>query len=558
MALFDGSSFDNPKPQKPLAAGSQKISLHINKGENNLSATEFNRKLNFALEVLKFFPDWENQIYAGEKSDEAINIAKEQYAPAKKDENGNIIAPSFGEVMRSKTYGQFNGTNLGGYTNDIEFYDYAGDFDHIKDKIDNEPEQPVEELIDPALWEKVQTAMKSENRSYYEIIMDGIEDKTPEEAFNLLVAMLESRTRIVSTMNEVFGAPDQTDAEKIEQFNQFLSQFKDQINNKKLGLLEFLLNTQQSFFSRVFPLFGETDEFYESDLDKQRAGEFFDELSAKISQYIGLDDLEKLTDEQIASLPKEKQDAVLIWDKWLNPEDVIAPAQNINPKDTEWGKADYEKTGEFINELTQENIVGRIGERRDLKIYKQKMEEWQDKKEEEEQEELNQLKRANKNQQEQKALQAKQRRTKIGEAIVNRQTTKINPNSGNKKTTRVNYAQVVSRIAGRIKEARGKTATSVLANITPGKTIRYAKAPTAAVPKAGTENNVSVAKASAKKSSEAVKAVKPVARRSSALKAAKSSKPTRLASTTPEARTAMSRAYTQANIKAKAPKQNKD
>lgn len=558
MSFYDGSSIDNPKPQKPITPGSQKISLRVQKGENNLSATEFNRKLNFAMEVMKFFPDWENQVYAGEKNKEKIQQAQNQYGEQYTDAEGETQM-SFGQVLRSTSYGQLNGANLGGYTDDVDFYDTAGDFDHLNDGLDNDANTPVEALIDDELWSKVQSSLDGESRNYYELIMDGIEKKTPEEAYYLMVSMLESRTRIASTLNEVFGSADLSDEERKANFQSFLQQYSGQIGEKKLGMLEFLMNTQQSFFSRIFPLFGETSEFYQSEVDKEKAEKFYTDLSAKLAEYTGIADLESLTDEQIAQLPEDKKQAVLLLDKWLNPDDIIAPAQNINPKETAWGEYAYEQTSDFVDQLTQENVISRIMARRSNLQYKQKMEEWEEKKEDQSRDEIMDARLQAKNKELSKSVEAKTRRSKLDQAIVQRKSGKVNLNTNantGSKTSKSNFGQAVARVASRIKAAQGKTTTAIRSAITPAKTANFAKTTNNVVAANISSANKTVA--SARKASDAVKAVKPAARKTNVLRSASSSKPTRLASTTPQARTAMSKAYTQANIKAKAPKQSKE
>jgi len=449
MSIYDGGTIDNQKPRKPLSTGSQKISLNISGSENQLSAAALNRKLNFAMEMTKFFPEWENQIYDGEENSAKLDKALCQYSQPTEDELGNKTA-TFGQVLRSTSYGRFNGTNLGGYTNGLEFYDKAGDYDHIKDSVENEPEQPVEELIDNDLWSKVQDSLKNEKRNYYELMMEGIDDKTPEEAFYLMTGMLESRTRILSLFEEMFGGAELSDEQKIAKFDEFIAQFEDKIDNKKLGVLEFALDTKQSFFSRILPMFGQSAEFYQSGDDQAQAGKFFNQLSEKVATYIGIEDFESLTDEQIAQLPKAKKDAILLWDSWLNPQNISAE-QNVNPNDTAWGKAGYDKIKVFLDMLTQGNVVGKINDRHNLKTYKEKMQEFDEKKEEEQLDEIAQLKQQAKNKELSKSSMTKQTRKNIEQALVNRQVVKKeNTSQTASKYSSAKFNQVISRVAGRV------------------------------------------------------------------------------------------------------------
>lgn len=559
MGVFDPGSIDNPKPSRPMAPGRQRISLRIAAAEDQNLALNFNKNTNFALEVLKYMPKWELEKYAGDANS---NFSLNQYADTIEDEDGNIL-PAFGEVVRSKRGSTIDGTGMGKYINNIDFYDAAGDFDHIDDTINNAGDILLVEDITPELWNKAISSLEGQEGNYYDIMMQGISGYSSEDAYHLMVAMLESRERASSAYTNIFGSADLSAEERSNVLNQFIEQYRDKIDNKKMGTLSFLLNIQQSFYSRIMPMYGGSDQFYTSDLDKSRVNEFNETLSEKLAEYIGIADFESLTDAEIDALDEDKQTALLLWDKWVNPENMIEPAQNLDPKDEEWGEAAYDATDEFFNLVVQDNLIRRIIFRGQYDKYKEDMEEYEEKEDENLLEKISEARRTSRRKSEMKRDENKM----IARNRAANRPAKVRAGSA-ASSKKSNYSsskfkKTLNRIAGRVRASSGKSASSVISKVTPAQTAKFSSksrskssskvAPTGKVIKTATASSRSItsSKKRIKKST-----AKIVAKNRASAKRVPSKSKAR--GTSSVKRTALSRALTQRNIKTKAPKQKKN
>lgn len=560
MAIGGNSSIDNPKPSRPIKAGRKKISFNISSIENNQLATELNSKVNFALEVLKFMPKWELQKYEGEINKQNISLAMTQYAPTTNDGEGNNLV-SFGNVVRSMSGTTIAGTNMGKYLSGVEFYDEASDFDHLQDQINNEPETPVTANISSELWQKTKEAMLNKEGNYYDIMMEGIDSYTPEEAFYLMTSLLESRERATSFYQDVFGEFGATNQAVRSAVENWLSKYEDNVDNKKLSIVNFFLNVRQSFFSRIFPMFGATNEFYESDLDKSKAQSFFNQLSEKVGRYIGVSDLTKLEELDITSLTAEQEDALLLWNQWVNPEKMLDPEDNVNPQDTEWGEEAYGSFDKFFDLIVHDNLFNRIVYRTQFLDYKESYEKYEEKEEENRIEEVKQEQRTAKRKSEVKATENKS--SQKSAALKAGGAGKKNKNSGVKNKAG-SFASTLKRIAGRVSQAQGKSASAVVSKVTPAKTAKFSGT-TKNKQSNNSANNIAPTGAVKRNSGAASRLIAASNKRvTAAIKKTASKKPSpknpskqALTGTSSSRRVALSRQLTQRNIQSQAPKQKK-
>jgi hypothetical protein len=341
------------------------------------------KKSNYLMEMLKFLPDYKRKLYAGQ------SVTDADYSQYGMGEDG---LPAFGAVAANSRayYGAYGVTGLQFLT------DNAADFQHLDGtQVANTPVNP---LISQNLWSQAMSALADEERSYYELMMDGIDELSPQKAFSVLTAMLESRTRVSNTLAEIFGRPDQSAAQRVSVFDEW---FAGNIDGKdadpaKTAFVQFFLNASQTFVAHILPMYGGSDEFYLSSADKTNAQGFMTALSAKVSQYIS--SLTTAADKAAASS---------IWSEWLHPTTMPSAAQNVDPEDTEWGKQIAETLKVEMNKIVNSNIANRISYRARYKVYKQEKEEYDEKVEEEEKEELREEKAAKQKQAEARALEEK-------------------------------------------------------------------------------------------------------------------------------------------------------
>ena len=247
------------KPRKPMQADTTVIDYSY------ASSANLDKKTNYLMEMLKFLPDYERKGFALEETEADYN----QYGAAVDG------TPVFGQATGSfKAYGGAYGVA------GLQFMaDNAADFQHLDNAYVSAV--PVNSLISGTLWGKVQNNLKNETRSYYDLMMTGLDDLTPEKAFYVLTAMLESRSRVTSALGEIFGQPAMSDSARIEAFEAWYAQ---NVGDEpgKAAFIQFFLDANQSFVSHVLPLFGGGTEHLQSTLDKTQAQNFMTALQDKI------------------------------------------------------------------------------------------------------------------------------------------------------------------------------------------------------------------------------------------------------------------------------------
>ncbi|GBR76681.1 hypothetical protein NO2_1192 [Candidatus Termititenax persephonae] len=346
------------------------------------------RNANYLMEMLKFMPGYERKGFTSTDTSEDY----EQYGKTAADGT-----PIFGKVAGlGKAYGNAYGMSGLQFTSDN-----AADFENLDGSTQ---EQPLNTWVG-SVWAKIQGSLKNENRSYYEIMMDGADNLSPEQAFASLAVMLESRTRVNSAMTEIFGSPDENDAVRLATFNRWYDESGLATDPVKSGFFQFFMNANESFLSHILPMYGQSNEFVESTLDKTRLQNFLTSMKQKIAQYIGISEVQLDNPGSASQLSGDRRAAFEIWRAWLNPENSMPTAdQNTGLKETDWGKQVYEKLQGEMDKIIHQNIAGRVAYRQRYEQYKKDKEEYEEKIEEEEKIELEQEKAAQKKRAEEKAL----------------------------------------------------------------------------------------------------------------------------------------------------------
>jgi hypothetical protein len=289
--------------------------------------------------------------------------------------------------------------------------DNAADFQHLDGAA---VAGPLNSLISGALWGKVQFNLQSETRSYYDMMMTGLDDMSPEKTFYVLTAMLESRSRVTSTLSEIFGKPTMSDGERVAAFETWYAQ-NTGAEPGKAAFLQFFLDANQSFVSHVLPLFGGSDEHLQSASDKTQAQSFMTTLQSKVQTYL-------------ASLSgSAKQEASAIWSAWLNPTDLPTAAQNQTAtRDTVWGQQVQKVLQGEMDKIVNSNLASRISYRFRQEAYKRAKEEYDEKIEEEENLEF---------EREKKTKEAQAERKELEEKIAAKNREKSKENTGVKQQT---------------------------------------------------------------------------------------------------------------------------
>jgi hypothetical protein len=392
------------KPRKPMQADKTTIDYSYTSNAN------LDKKTNYLMEMLKFLPDYERKGFAMEETAADYN----QYGESVDG------SPVFGLATGSfKAYGGAYGVAGLQFT-----ADNAADFQHLDNVYVSAA--PVNSLISGTLWGKVQNNLKNETRSYYDMMMTGLDDMPPEKAFCVMTAMLESRSRVTSALGEIFGKPSMSDSARLAAFEAWYAQNIGE-EPGKAAFLQFFLDANQSFVSHVLPLFGGGDEHLQSALDKTQAQSFMATLQSKVQTYI-------------ASLSGEaKQEASAIWSAWLNPDDLPTSAQNQTAaRDTVWGRQVQDVLQKEMDKIINSNLASRISYRFRQKAYERSKEEYDEKIEEEENFELEREKRTKEAQAERKELDekiaAKNREKSKENTGVKQQTQTVKPQQQKQQT----------------------------------------------------------------------------------------------------------------------------
>ncbi|MDR1323891.1 MAG: hypothetical protein LBK68_05585 [Candidatus Margulisbacteria bacterium] len=444
------------KPRKPMQADKTTIDYSYS------SSANLDKKTNYLMEMLKFLPNYERKGFALEENADDYD----QYG--KRVDN----SPVFGLVTGSaKAYGGAYGV-VG-----LQFMaDNAADFQHLDGAA---VAGPLNGLISDVLWGKVQFNLQSETRSYYDMMMTGLDDMSPEKTFYVLTAMLESRSRVTSTLSEIFGKPTMSDGERVAAFETWYAQ-NTGAESGKAAFLQFFLDANQSFVSHVLPLFGGSDEHLQSASDKTQAQSFMTTLQSKVQTYL-------------ASLSGEaKQEASAIWSAWLSPTDLPTAAQNQTAtRDTVWGRQVQKVLQGEMDKIVNSNLASRISYRFRQEAYKRAKEEYDEKIEEEENLEFERERKIKKEQAERKELEEKI-------AAKNREQAKVN--TGVKQQTQTAKPQQQQQ-----KPQQQQTQQ------VQRQQVKAAAAPAKAAPKAITTAAKAPVKTAAPKITTAAKPVKVVA-----------------------------------------------
>ena len=234
------------------------------------------------------------------------------------------------------------------------------------------------------------------------MMMEGIKEKNNEDAYCLMVSMLESRTRAWNALKSIVGSPSDPDTKRIAVFNNWYEENKGVIGAGKLGFLRFFLDIQQSFVSHILPMFGDSAEYCQSEKDKMKSEKMMDILAEKIGDYIGID-LDNVTDEELAALTPEKRQALQLWNKWLNPDEFFTAEQNMDPLSQDWSENVYDTLQDAIDAVINLNIGAGAVTRQRFAKYKTDMEDYNDEVEEEKKLETDAEKKQRKLKEEQKA-----------------------------------------------------------------------------------------------------------------------------------------------------------
>ena len=377
MSDFDSISALIPKPHRPQGADSQ----GINYSSVDPNSAGFHTKVNYLMEMMKFFPDYEREIYAG--ADQAtITAAENQYAQAQ-----NNVTPQFGAVVRSMSDGavraNFEARNVGG----LQFTDKAmADYEHLDEQTLGS--RPITPGITTDLWQKVQSALKDEKGSYYDTMMqNSIASASPEKAFYVMVSMLESRSRIASGMSAIFGSPTLSGAERKATFDAWYQQNQDKYSAGEIGFLKFFLDIQQAFVAHANPLFGGSTEQVESPLDQTRAQQFTDTLRDKVALYL-----------------QAHPEQTSLWTAFINPASALpTAAQNTDPLSDSSMQSVYQKLNAEMDKVVQTSLGSKSIARSRQKKYKADMESYEDQVDEERQIQNDEEKNIRKSQAENKA-----------------------------------------------------------------------------------------------------------------------------------------------------------
>ncbi|MDR2430875.1 MAG: hypothetical protein LBD99_01255 [Candidatus Margulisbacteria bacterium] len=363
-----------PQPRKPMPVDRKTL-------DYTASSSALDRTANYLMEMLKFMPDYERKSYNATVEDADFT----QYGELTAD--GEL---TFGQVLA-------NTRAIGGAygVDGLQFLaDNAADFQHLDGELIAN-NAATNSLISGALWTKALNALQNESRSYYELMMEGIDDLSPEQSFYVLTAMLESRTRVADTLSGIFGAAGQSDTQRLAVFESWYTANLEDADPIKAAFVQFFLNASQSFTAHILPLYGGSDAQYVDQADKTNALAFMTALTEKITTYIS------------SLAGSAKTEAQAIWNAWLNPANMPAAEQNVDPSATVWGKQVIEKLQAEMNKIIHGNIANRVAYRARYEKYKKDKEEYEEKVEEAEKEELRQEKAAKQKQAEQKELEEK-------------------------------------------------------------------------------------------------------------------------------------------------------
>lgn len=380
MTDLDSMSLFIQKPRKPQKADTQLVNYAGNSPESKAVHT----RVNYLMEMMKFFPDYERKMYAGDSADDIVE-SMNQYAEPEQTHSG--ITPTFGDVVRSMTGTVIRANRQGAATRGLQFDDKAvADYEHL----DNQTLEtvPVTEGLSSGLWAKAKAALQNETNSYYDIVMKNkLAEYSPEKAFYLMVSMLESRSRIYAAMGDIYGTPDMSGSQRQAVFNRWYAENKGSVTDGEIGFLKFFLDLQQSFVAHTSPLAGGSSEQILSSLDQTKSENFFTTLSEKVGQYLA-----------------DNPDLAPLWNAWINPTVAVTPEQNTDPLTDIHVKGIYETLSVELEKLIGASIGSKSVSRSQMKTYTQEMEAYEQEVDDEKKTERDEERNLQKKQAEDKAL----------------------------------------------------------------------------------------------------------------------------------------------------------
>jgi hypothetical protein len=325
MSLFSNYA-DIPKPKKSMHVDKKKVKLSPDEMNDVEAFKWLHQKTNYLTEMMKFFPDMENQEYGThtEDDDEILEMMK-QYGSVAETAEAENTPGHFGHVKRDfSEQGLARGYGMGDSYEEVDLNPEAGEFEHIDAEIggfeDVEVYDPKESSLagmSAELWSEVQECLAKENRSYYEIAMDNngeLTEYSNKEAYLLMSGMLESRTRVWLTMEELFGSFNETDDQKrIAVIDSWVAMAEKGLDPQNIALLSLFLDTQESFINRISAFYGAGTGGYLSYEDKERIPNFYNKLQEKVQAYrFELESSGKMA--EVAELDE-------LWETWTAPAD---------------------------------------------------------------------------------------------------------------------------------------------------------------------------------------------------------------------------------------------
>jgi hypothetical protein len=289
--------------------------------------TQLQKRVNYLAEMMKFVPDFERAGYAGlSEDDEAVMGDWDAYGTLAATAEEESLPGRYGNVKRDlNADGTPAGYGIARSYEELDLMPTAGEFNHIdatkggfnsSQLFDSETSSLAN--MSSATWEETKAFLKTQTKSYYEIAMEhggDLSDLSNKEAYLLMTGMLESRTRVWLTMEELFGKFDEKNDEKrIAIIDGWVAAAEQELNPENISLLSVFLESQESFTNRLSGFYGGTMDGYLSSEDKTRTSAFFNALQEKVTAYAG--ELEAMGETD------KKTEVTDMWDMW------VAPAQD--------------------------------------------------------------------------------------------------------------------------------------------------------------------------------------------------------------------------------------
>jgi len=370
MNPFGSDYIDIPKPKKPGKLDRLKFSYRLQGDENKTTSDNMQKKVNYLMEMLKFFPEYEKKKLQGIGGKEYDDSLKEY--GYEEDAEGNIT-PLFGEVYQCGTETEFARS---GHLREIDELqianEAAGDFNHYnieegEDEIltPSEINDPITPGLDSDTWKEVVTDLDTVKESYYDLMKKGIGDISDKRAFSIMISMLESRNRGMSVFKEIFGDPTKRASKRFVNFKDWNKDIKDDLKPWKLGFLSFFLDIEQSYFNRINPMFGKSTNGIVSESDKLASQNFFGDLTTKVESYINTLSGDKKTQAQT------------LWNNWKNPTDI--PETTTKDFREDWANQQIIKIlDKDFDKLVVQNITINALNRTKAKKYKEDKQKYEE------------------------------------------------------------------------------------------------------------------------------------------------------------------------------------